>query len=157
MPHGVMTTNAGQPPAVALYGFYGVDNFLMAIATRRFSNRTASLLHLNWLVKVSCGERIGVPEAVIRLDIIFPEKVVRRVTIITSGDRPMARLDPRIVVFSHDVAVGAGRRVIGQIRPALGIKESVAADTESETQNDAENDGRSLPGCCRFHSFTQVA
>ncbi len=152
-----MTTNAGQPRAVALYGFYGVDNFLMAIATRRFSNRTASLLHLNWLVKVSCGERIGVPEAVIRLDIIFPEKVVRRVTIITSGDRPMARLDPRIVVFSHDVAVGAGRRVIGQIRPALGIKESVAADTESETQNDAENDGRSLPGCCRFHSFTEVA
>ena len=124
----------------------------MATATRRFSNRTASLLHLNWLVKVSCGERIGVPEAVIRLDIIFPEKVVRRVTIITSGDRPMARLDPRIVVFSHDVAVGAGRRVIGQIRPALGIKKSVAADTEPETQNDSENDGRNLLGCCWFHS-----
>src|SRR5258708_21994817 len=124
-----MTTNERNPPAVALYGFYGVDNFLMAIATRCFSNRTASLLHLNWLVKVSCGERIGVPEAVIRLDIIFAEKVVRRVIIITSGDRPMARLDPPIVVVSHEVAVGAGRRVIGQIRPALGIKQRLAADT----------------------------
>ena len=112
----------------------------MAIATRRFSNRTASLLHLNWLVKVSCGERIGVPEAVIRLDIIFPEKVVRRVTIITSGDRPMARLDPRIVVFSHDVAVGAGRRVIAQIGPAFGIGESVCADADSDADNHAEQD-----------------
>lgn len=134
-----------------------MDNFLVAVAARAFSNLLASFLHLDRLVKVACGKRIGVPEAVIRLDIIFAEKVVRRVTVITGGDRPMARLDPRIQVFPHDVAVGAGRRVIGQIRPTLGIKKSVAADTKAEPENDTENDGRNLPACCRFHSFTQVA
>jgi hypothetical protein len=122
----------------------------MAIATRRLSNRAASLLHLNWLVKVSCSERIRVPEAVIGLDIIFAEKVVWRVAVITGGDRAMARLHPSIKLFSHDMTVGAGRRVIGQIRPALGIKESVAADTEPEPQNDSENDSCSL---CRRYGF----
>ena len=91
------------------------------------------------------------PEAVICLDIIFAEKVVRRVAVITGGDRPMARLDPRIQVFPHDMAVGAGRRVIGQIRPTLGIKKSVAADTKSEAENGAENDGGNLPACFGFH------
>jgi hypothetical protein len=150
MSHGAMTTDARQLVA-ALYRFYGVHDFLMASAASALGNSAASLLHLNRFVKIACGESIRVPEAVVGLDVIFAEKIVWCVAGITSSDPVMARLDPRIVVFPHDVAVGAGGRVIGQIRPTLGIKESVAADTESEAQNDSENDGCSLSGGCGFH------
>ena len=123
----------------------------MAVAASLFRDFLASFFHPNRFVKVARGERVRMPEAVIRLDIVFADEVVRCMAVVTGGDRPMARLDPCFQVSAHDVAVGASARIIGQIRPTLGIKKSIAADTDSESKNDTEDDRRGLLGCCRFH------
>src|SRR5512137_3049391 len=62
------------------------------------------------------GEGVAVPETVQCLDRIFGgDVVVGNVTIAAGGDGFVAAAVPAVVVFAHDVAVGAGSGVAGQV------------------------------------------
>ena len=56
------------------------------------------------------GEIEGVPEAVPRLGVVLPDEVVRHVAVVAHRHRAVAGLQPAVVLFVHDVAVGARAR-----------------------------------------------
>src|SRR5947208_2284825 len=65
----------------------------------------------------------------------------RAVTAQASELRPhrcrVRRFEPAIELFTHDVAVGAGRGIIGKVGPTLGVGKGVEADADSNTKEDA--------------------
>src|SRR3990170_4382495 len=95
---------------------------------------------LQGLGEATRGERQGVPESVRRLGCILGDNARRRVTVIAHGNRTVARLGPAVVMFSHDVAVRARRRIVGQIRGPLRIYEGIDPDSHSETDRRADGE-----------------
>ena len=58
---------------------------------------------------------LGMVPAVLCFRDIFDRKLMRDVSIVAAGDLVMARLDPRVVMIRHHVAVHAGLRIIAEI------------------------------------------
>jgi hypothetical protein len=76
----------------------------------------------------TCREVERMPKAVVGLHSIFSEDVVRCVAIIASSGSTMTRLQPRIVLRLHDVAVGTSRGIVREVGISPGIDESVTAE-----------------------------
>ena len=77
----------------------------------------------------------GVPEAVARLGLVFPEQVVRRVTVVAHRHCMVRGLDPRVEVLAHHVAVGARLGVVGQVGRTAGVYERERADANGNSDN----------------------
>ena len=86
------------------------------------------------------GERERMPEAVICFHPVFAEEIVWSVTIVAGGNRPMAGLDPGIEMILHDVAIGAGFGIVGEVRATLGVNEGECADTTGNTYRSSDDD-----------------
>src|SRR5215475_14659750 len=80
------------------------------------------------------------PEPVRCLRRIFAHKICRGVAAIAGGNRAVRRLEPAIELFAHDVAVGAGCRVVSEIGPTLGVGESINTDANGNTDNHSKQD-----------------
>src|SRR6476469_572861 len=80
------------------------------------------------------------PEAIGRFYRVFADEVGWCVAAITGGNRAMRRFEPAVKLFPHDVAIGARRRIVRQVRPAFLIGESICANTDSDADNHSEND-----------------
>ena len=80
------------------------------------------------------------PEAVGCFYRVFADEIRWRVAAITGSNRAVRRFEPAVKLFPHDVAIGARRRIVRQVRPAFRIGESVCANTDSDTDNHSEND-----------------
>src|SRR5262245_32381067 len=80
------------------------------------------------------------PEAVRCLGCILADEVRRRVATIAGRNRAMGRFEPAVELLLHDMAVGAGRRVVGEVGPTLGIGESINTDANGNTDNDSKQD-----------------
>jgi len=52
----------------------------------------------------------------------------------------MRRLEPAVELLAHNVAVGAGCRIIGQVRPAFGIGECINANADSNADHHPKQD-----------------
>ena len=87
------------------------------------------------------GEMEGVPEAVVLLDGVFADDVVRRVVVVPGGDGMMAGFEPGVVLSAHDVAVHAGLGIIRKICLACGVEESVSAEAEDESEEQRDRIG----------------
>src|SRR5690349_10002105 len=130
-----MTVNAVGPAL----GFLSVDideflhEFLVALRAVLLQHATIARLDANGFVKVLEREALGVPEAVLRLAGVFAREIVRRVTVVAGGDGVMARLLPAVVMFTHDVAIGARGGIIAEIRTTLAIPEGVPSEAETDT------------------------
>jgi len=57
------------------------------------------------------------------------DEIVRHMAIVARGDRVMTGLLPAIELLAHNVAIGAGARVIRQVGQPIGVEKRVAADT----------------------------
>ena len=112
----------------------------MAVATGLLGDLPAVRFDLNIVLVAARGEKKRMPEAVGRFRRILADEVCRGVAAVAVGHRPVRRLEPAVELFAHDVAVGAGRRIIGEVGPTLGIGESVYADADSDADNHAEQD-----------------
>ena len=77
-------------------------------------------------------ERHRVVVAVDRLHDVLRDRAGRRVAVVARRDEVVRRRLPAGVVARHDVAVGAGRRVVAEIRRTLRVVEGVGADAERE-------------------------
>src|SRR4029078_521073 len=74
------------------------------------------------VVRVEAGREIeGMKKAVRSLNRVLADNVVWRMAIVAGGDGVVARLDPGVILRLHDVAVGAGLRIVGEIRVAFGV------------------------------------
>src|SRR6476469_2496815 len=80
------------------------------------------------------------PEAIGRFYRVFADEVGWCVAAITGGNRAMRRFEPAVKLFPHDVAIGARRRIVRQVRPAFRIGESICANTDSNADTHSEND-----------------
>jgi hypothetical protein len=125
-----------------------VDNFFMARAAGLFGNLPAERFDLNIVLVATRGEEKRMPKAVGRFRRILADEVCRRVAMVAGRDCAVGRLEPTVEFFAHDVAVRTGRRIVGEIRPALGISESIDADPDSNTDDNSEQDALEH---ARFH------
>src|SRR5215475_2007384 len=80
------------------------------------------------------------PEPIRCLRRVFPDEICRGVAAIAGRDRAVRRLEPAVEFLLHDMAVGAGRRIIDEIGPTLGIGESIDADADGNTDNHSKQD-----------------
>jgi hypothetical protein len=71
---------------------------------------------------------------------IFAEEVWRRVTAIAARNRPMRRLEPAFELLPHNMAVGTDRRIVGEIRPTLGISKGIDVIPDGNTDKRPEQD-----------------
>jgi hypothetical protein len=120
----------------------------MARPARLLGDLPAVRFDLNIVLVAAGGEEKRMPEAVGRLSCILADEICRRVAVIAGCNRAVRRLEPTVELLAHDVAVGAGRRVIRQIRPAPGVGESICADADSDADNHPEENGLN---CVNLH------
>ena len=60
-------------------------------------------------------------------------------TIIAGRGVAMAGFHPSVKLFLHDMAVGTGVRVVGQIGIAFGINKGIRAEPCCQSKNDADH------------------
>ena len=80
------------------------------------------------------------PEPIRCLRRVFPDEICRGMAAIAGRDPAMRRLQPAVEFLLHDMAVGAGRRIIGEVGPTLGIGEGIDADANGDTDNHSKQD-----------------
>src|SRR5215471_14532352 len=88
------------------------------------------------------------PEPIRCLGRVFPYQIRRGVAAVAGRNRAVGRLEPAVELLLHDVAVGAGRRVVSEVGPTLGISEGINADAEGNTDNHSKQDALDH---ARFH------
>lgn len=87
-------------------------------------------IHLIYLYRfgiMTCGEGETMVKTINGLNKVFTDEVRGRVAVVTSRDMAMARLDPTIILRSHNMTVDTGSRIIAEIRYAFSIKERVGS------------------------------
>src|SRR5215468_8807551 len=80
------------------------------------------------------------PEPIRCLRRVFPDEICRGVAAIAGRDPAVRRLEPAVEFLLHDVAVGAGRGIIREVGPTLGISEGINADANGNTDNHSKQD-----------------
>src|SRR5215471_13069665 len=88
------------------------------------------------------------PEPIRCLGRVFPYQIRRGVAAVAGRNRAVGRLEPAVELLLHDVAVGAGRRVVSEVGPTLGISEGINADADGNTDNHSKQDALDH---ARFH------
>src|SRR5262245_11150791 len=80
------------------------------------------------------------PEPVRCLRRILADKICRRVTAIAARDGAVRRLEPAVELLLHDMAVGAGRRVVSKVGPTLGVGEGINTDANGNADYHSKQD-----------------
>ena len=112
---------------------------------------------LNIVLIAADGEEKRMPEAVGCFRCILAQKVRRRMAAVTGCGRPVGGLEPAVELLAHDVAVGAGRRIVSEVGPTLGIREGIDANPDGNAENDAKQDTLNRARCHRgFRSPTSA-
>ena len=108
-----------------------VNHGFMAAQTIALQNPAVALVDHDRLMKILERERLAVIPAVGSLFDVIHGKRMSQMAIIASGDRMVRPLGPAGVFVVHDVAVGAGRRIITQIAQAVGVVECERTQTDA--------------------------
>src|SRR5215468_1750721 len=80
------------------------------------------------------------PEPIRCLRRVFPDEICRGVAAIAGRDPAVRRLEPAVEFLLHDVAVGAGRGIIREVGPTLGISEGINTNANGNTDNHSKQD-----------------
>src|SRR5262249_22829304 len=72
---------------------------------------------------------------------ILADEAWRGVAVIAGRHRTVRRLEPAVELFAHDVAVGAGCRIVSEVGPTLGIREGIDANPDRNAEHDAKQNG----------------
>lgn len=142
MSHAAMAANTGcfvRFGMVAARSFNPRDNVRVTAAAGVLGNFAIPFVDLDVLGKIAGGKAERVPESVHRLGGIFANQIMRGVAIVTGRHAAMTAVDPTVILLLHDVAVDAGLGIIGQIRRALRINESVGPHPEGESDHGTEH------------------
>ena len=150
MSHRVVAAQASELSAARrrVRRFDSIDNFYMTITAGLLGDLPAVPLDLNIVLVAADGEEKRMPESVGRLGRILADKVCRSVAAIAGRHRAVRRLEPAVELLLHNVAVGAGRRIVSEIGPTLGIGKSVGANADGNADHDSEQNALDR---ARFH------
>lgn len=111
--------------------FDRADELRMALPARRLGDSAIHPSDHDWLVEFAGGERERMVRAILRLREILWDQRGGRVAVVARRHGIMRRLQPRIVVRLHNVAVGTRGGVIRQVRSALCVDEGVTANAHA--------------------------
>lgn len=124
MPNGSVTLDARQ--------FFGLmrpvhraDDVGMALLAGVLGYPAISLVDLNPIRIPPRCEVERMPEPVRGFRGVLASKTRWRMAIVAGGYRPVARLDPTVVLLVHYVAIGARSRIIAQIRIPLRVDKRI--------------------------------
>lgn len=134
MADGLMTADARHILRLRMRTDH-IDDVLVAMPASVFGHAPVPRLDAQWIGILARRESEGMPETVVRFDGVFADEIMWRVAIVAGGDVPVARLQPRVVMILHHMAIRARLRIVPQIRIPLGVNESVAADAYSDSQD----------------------
>ena len=143
MAHRVMAARALQAGRLAV-NYIAVDrrcDRFVTAAAGIFCDLVIELGDLDGVGISAAGEIEGMPESVVRLHRVFPDDVVRGVTVVAGGNRMMAALHPGVILRLHHVTVGACRWIVGEIRISFGINERVSGKANCNAYDDGRQDG----------------
>jgi len=125
-------------PFVVVMSFDRRHDIRVTITAGALRNLATAVGDLNWVRIISHREVIRMPKPVSPLRPVFADKIVRSVAVVAGGNISMTALSPAIELFLHDVAIGAGLRVVRQIRCALRVDERERHRTRGQTEYDAQ-------------------
>ena len=115
------------------------DDLFVASFTVIQGDLPVQWLDLNGFMKTSRGESRTVVVPVQPFDHIFADKVFRGMAVVTGGNTFMRGTVPVIELFTHDMAVPAGGRIIPEIGGPACIVEGESGQADKYT-GDAGND-----------------
>src|SRR5690606_37401883 len=120
---GERFAGAGAAVAVDL-----LDDRRVTLAAGGLGDGAVALGDADRVREAAGGEGEGMIPAVDRLGRVLRDQSRGRVAVVADRDRAVARLGPGAVLLLHHVAVGAGARIVGQVRRAARVAEGVEAD-----------------------------
>jgi hypothetical protein len=97
--------------------------------------------YLYRLVKVTHGKGPAVIPSVQTLDGPVREKIIRSMAVDAVRNRLVTPVIPGIVHVAHHMAIGARRRIIGEIRTSLGEIEDESAKSGNASSDKRDQDG----------------
>lgn len=115
MPHRLMALNTGQRLAGVGIPVDGLDDLLVAITAGLLGDGPVGGGNLDRFVEVPGGEGPRMMPPVAGFRPIFPEELVGGVAIVADRYMMMPRFGPGVEMIFHDVAIGAGGGIIGQV------------------------------------------
>jgi hypothetical protein len=136
--------------ALGLYYFNIMHDILVTSPARPFRHPPTPGFHLNRLMELTGGKGERVKEAMIGLGKLCWNQPGRSMAVVASRNGAMAGFDPAVQMVLHNVAIGAGIRIVAQIRSSLGINEGVGSDAEGQSEsdrNDATEKSCQRTGC----------
>lgn len=68
--------------------------------------------------------------------------------VIAGGGRPVARAQPGFVLLFHDMAVGAGNRIVTKIRNSMGVKKGIKAEPRETSHTETDQKRQANPNLC---------
>src|SRR5687767_6258531 len=138
--HGSVTAHARHSLPFSAAMVHLRDDVFVAMATRAFGDVVVARRDAQRIGIASGREIEGVPEPVRRLRRVFADERMWRVTVVADGNLTVTGLHPRREVLLHDVAVGARRGIVGEIRRAPRIPERERAQAENDADEDDERE-----------------
>src|SRR6185503_3398814 len=116
MPHRIVAAQTGELPAGRrrVRRLDGADNLAVAVTAGLLGDHAAVRLDLNVILVAAGGEKKRMPEAVRRLGRILARETGGSVAAIAGRHRAVRRLEPAVELLPHDVAVGAGGRIVSE-------------------------------------------
>lgn len=161
MPHLIVTTYAGHLIAICMKPSNSFHHGLVTFMACLFRNGVVVGFDSQRFWKSTRCECHRVPESVVGLGSVLADQSRRGVTVIANRHTSMAGFQPAVVVFVHDVTVGAGRRIVGQVRGPASEYERVTSHPSCKANSDTErqpSDGyASKSHCARAHASTLSA
>ena len=125
------------------------NDLLMAVETGFFGDASVAWFDADRVGKSAGGKGERMPETVICFHPVFSEEIVGSMAIVAGGDGTMTGLNPGIEMILHDVAIGAGLGITGEVGATLGVNErertNPTGDTDRSSNNDAFDRARSHP------------
>src|SRR6056297_3534968 len=120
---------------------HGVHQLPVTFQAGLLGHPPVARLDPDGLVEVARRERKGVEEPVIRLRQPLADEVVAQVAITAGCNVPVAGGDPGVEVALHDVAIGTGLRVVGQVGETVAVPDRESAEAAEYTYRDREGEG----------------
>ena len=130
MPHVAVAAHAREDLALGGDRKHLMHDFHMAVETRVLGHPPVPRLDLDRLMKILQREGQGMKKPVVRLGEPLAHVMVWQVTVVAHRHMAMARILPGVKVALHHVAIGARRRIVAQVTPALAIPKGERSDAE---------------------------
>jgi hypothetical protein len=136
-----MASGAGEGVPAGPRGADHFSDIIVALEACLVGNPVIPRSDDDVIRKSAGGEGQGVIHAVEGFGEVLREESGRGVAVVTDRDCMMGRPSPAFELLAHDVAVGAGGRIVRHVGGSARVSEGVNANPKKEADRETEQDG----------------